>query len=226
MAVLLGLATLAGCGTGSPTALPAATSAASSAVAASTPPSAGTTMSTASPAGSTTSPTSPARTGSSAPGAPGVPVCGAAGMSIALGTGLSPQTGEQGVVLTVRNEGHGACAVRGYLTVHFRVTGSTAEQTMAPAGGMYVTSASPAWVTIAPQKVAYVIVAAYRCDLGGNVFVESLSASLPGSSTATTLALGRSGVGSLPYCPGQQGHSPSYFQLSPIEPTLAAAAGA
>lgn len=121
----------------------------------------------------------------------------------------------------MRNAGRGACRIRGYLSVHFTLATATFEHPLPPQGGQYVTTASPRWVTIWPRRDAYVLIATYRCDLGNARNVASLTVSLPGSSTVRTLTLAPTGAGSLPYCPGQPGHTGADFEMSPIEATIA-----
>jgi hypothetical protein len=91
--------------------------------------------------------------------------CASASLSIAPGPRLSPQTGEEGII-AVRSASTRPCTISGYPAVTVYHGAQPIPFTYLDGEGQYVTPRKPAHVAVGPGKIAYFLVAKYRCDTG------------------------------------------------------------
>jgi hypothetical protein len=154
--------------------------------------------------------------------------CGASALALQYGPQVSPMTGEQAVMYRVRNRGQAACSLSGYP----RVTLDTAQGSplafhYTDGRSQYVTKAHPKKVILQPGGSAYVLVAKYRCDLGGVASAATIKLALPGNPlivlTGPVAAPGAPGVASLGYCKGGPNDPGQTVGVSPVEATPGAA---
>jgi hypothetical protein len=92
---------------------------------------------------------------------------------------------------------------------------------------MYMTKARPKTVVLAPGGSAFVLVAKYRCDLGGLATAATIRLTLPGHApiilTGPVTAPRSGGVAELEYCTGGPGDPGQSVGISPVEATPNAA---
>jgi hypothetical protein len=151
--------------------------------------------------------------------------CAASALALRPGPSASPMTGEHADSLMLTNRGPGACEVSGYPQVSlYDSRGVAIPFRYARGGGAYVTAKKPATVTLAPGKSAYVLVAKYRCDLGGADNATAIWLILrahPGPAFSGHESVG-GGAAGLSYCQGGQQDPGQLVTVSPIEATFQA----
>lgn len=114
------------------------------------------------------------------PGQPRTP-CRAASLELGFGSGVSPATGEQGVVYTLKNEAEQSCYVLGYpdVTLQDR-SGRALAFHYVRDHVQYVTSQPPRRVSLRPGSISYFLVAKYRCDVGQTAVATMITVVMPG----------------------------------------------
>jgi len=155
------------------------------------------------------------RTATSAPGAAlgsGEPQCRRADLRLAVGSPVSPMTGQNPVPLTMTNIGTAPCLLDGYPTVTFFDAKNNVVPFTVVHGDQEVTSQPPAGVVIMPGHAGYVLVNKYRCDLGDVSMAAVLDVVPPGQSQTLRVS------SNYPFC--GSGDPGSVVAVSPIEPDL------
>jgi hypothetical protein len=135
-----------------------------------------------------------------------------------IGPPVSPETGEHPLLLTLTNEGPGACYLDGYPGI----TLYDAKTALLPLSyqrhGYQTIGPAPRRVDIAPGSAAFVMVSKYRCD--SRDLDTAVSLHLIPPDDTTSMAVSIQGQTDLSYCgPGDPG---SELDISPVEPTAAA----
>jgi hypothetical protein len=157
---------------------------------------------------------------------PAVRPCAASVLVLRPGPLVTPMTGEHAVSFTLTNRGSDACKVSGYAQVTlYDSRGVALPFRSARGGGAYVTARKPATVTLAAGQPAYVLVAKYRCDLGGADDATAIRLTLrvpQGPAFAGREPVG-GGAAGLSYCQGGQEDPGQLVTVSPMEATFQAA---
>jgi hypothetical protein len=98
--------------------------------------------------------------GCTAAGGPRAALCrpGVLALALAYGPGVSPMTGEHGVLYELVNQGRVACSIAGYPHVRLYADGDVLPFRCTFGGGPYVTGRPPAAVTVKPGGAAWVLV--------------------------------------------------------------------
>jgi hypothetical protein len=153
--------------------------------------------------------------------------CQAAALALGYGPLVVPMTGEDGMVYALTNRGRVTCTLVGYPKVAlYGAHGAALPFHYRHGHGLYVTSAPPVAVIVAPGASAYVLVAKYRCDLGTvrNAATVRLTLPAPQSAALTGRASPTGmGVSTLSYCRGGPNGPGQTIEVSPIERTPGAA---
>lgn len=159
--------------------------------------------------------------------------CRSANLVLGPGVGVSPMTGEDGIIYKVTNRGHVACTVEGYpRVVLYDSHGAAMPFHYLNGTGQYVTHKKPAPVLLAPNASGYILVAKYRCDIGIADGAVTIQLSLPaagGVRFTGSEAVNNPDTGNAPptrgfaYCRGGSHDPGQTVYLSPIEPTQVAA---
>jgi hypothetical protein len=153
--------------------------------------------------------------------------CRAAALALGYGPLVVPMTGEHGMVYALTNRGRVACTLAGYPKVAlYDAHGAALPFHYRHGHGLYVTSAPPVTVMVAPGASAYVLLAKYRCDLGTVRNAATVRLTLPAPRSAALA--GRAsptgmGVSTLSYCRGGPNSPGQTIEVSPIERTPKAA---
>lgn len=210
MAGVLGTLGLAACSSGTPR--PARS--ASPATAASAPAPAGTTPVPPPPATVATTTGATATTVASPP----APECPAGQLRIGQGPPVSPETGEHAVSVTLTNEGRTACELFGYPEVSLLdANGSALPFRYTRGHSPYMTSNPPRRVVIGPGVTAWVLVAKYRCDVGGAASASVLRLYPPDAYGYLDLRIDTAyGVSGLDYCSGGSHDPGNTVGVSPV----------
>ncbi|MDQ2739161.1 MAG: DUF4232 domain-containing protein [Actinomycetota bacterium] len=143
--------------------------------------------------------------------------CPAGTLSIKQGPRLSPETGEHGVIIAVSNASSTPCTVTGYPEVTLRNATSTLPFTYVAGKGQYVTHRQPRPVIVGGAKLAYFLVAKYRCDIGVNEPATGMNVLLPGQGTTYSVPT-RWLRGAFDLCKGGTTPNGSTIMISPFEP--------
>ena len=126
---------------------------------------------------------------------------------------------------TLTSDGRASCTLSGYPQIAlFTASGTRLPFRYRRGGGQYVTSAPPAKVTLAPGAAAYVLIAKYRCDLGGRALAAIIRLTLPAPRPAAiTRPISTRRLPVIAYCRGGPGDPGQVISVSPIEPAASAA---
>lgn len=147
--------------------------------------------------------------------------CAAGAVKIGPGPQLSPATGENGIMLSVTSVAP-PCTVVGYPTVTMLdETGAPIHFTYVVGQGQYVTHRPPQPVTVGAGKLAYFLLAKYRCDTGSTTAAAGMTLVLPGQGTIRSVPTSwfTNGVRSFDFCTGGQNPDPgNTVDISPFEP--------
>jgi len=139
-------------------------------------------------------------------------------LRMGIGPPVSPETGEHPLLLTLTNEGPGACYLDGYPGITLYDANNALLPLSYQRHGYQTTGPAPQRVDIAPGSAAFVMVSKYRCDSGDKDTAVSLRLIPPDDTTSMTVSI--QGQQDLSYCgPGDPG---SELEISPVEPTAAA----
>ena len=158
----------------------------------------------------------------------GTPIgpCGAGALSLGYGPGVSPVTGEHGVLYVLVNHGAVACTLNGYPEVALDdANGKPLPFHYVHGHGQYVTSKPPSTVALAPGASASILVAKYRCDVGEDRTAVTIRLTLPDPQHFVLTARASSdgaGVSTMSYCRGGPTDPGQTVEVSPIEPTMEA----
>ena len=152
--------------------------------------------------------------------------CGPTVLTLVNGPEVSPMTGEHGVLYELVNHGRLPCVLAGYPDITLYASGAALPFRYAHGGGPYVTSRSPAAVTLQRGQAAWVLVAKYRCDLGIIRNATTIRLILPGAprTVLTRRVAPGAGVWTLSYCRGGSGDPGQTVTVSPFESTRRATA--
>ena len=153
-------------------------------------------------------------------------MCDPAELRLGYGSPPSMETGEYGVLYTLRNQESHSCVLVGYPAVTlFDAGGAALPFHYVDGRGQYITNAPPIPVTLPPGARAYFFVAKYRCDTGNLAAVTTIRIALPGSGAAVTgpAWVDRPGALTLSYCRGGPNDPGQFIGVSPFEPTAQAA---
>lgn len=144
--------------------------------------------------------------------------CSAATLRLRSGPRVSGATGEHGVILAAIDVSTVPCTVTGYPTITFvDTTGSPIPFTYANGAGEYVTHRGPQAVTIGDGRVAYFLVAKYRCDTGYTKSATGATVRLPGQGTIYSVPTTWL-VNSFSFCTGGASPDPgNTVTISPFE---------
>lgn len=127
------------------------------------------------------------------------PTCQASNLRLSLGPRVSEATGQNTLILVLRNTADRQCTLRGYPTVE----AVSAEGKILPfryrhGSDMMLRDATPGTVSLPPDQSAYVVINKYRCDTGDVATTARLQIIPPGASTPITMRFtGRRGM---PWC--------------------------
>ena len=147
--------------------------------------------------------------------------CRAGALTLAEGPGISPMTGEHGMLYEVVNHGPAACSLAGYPRLRLYAGTEALPFRYASGGGPYVTARPPGTVTVKPGGAAWILVAKYRCDLGGLRDATTISLTLPGTAGAalsSPVPHDGAGASALTYCRGGAADPGQTVTVSPVEP--------
>jgi hypothetical protein len=149
--------------------------------------------------------------------APAAADCDSASLSIASGPRLSAQTGEEGIIIAVRSASTRPCTISGYPAVTFYRGAQPIPFTYLDGEGQYVTHLKPASAAVGPGKIAYFLVAKYRCDTGVAEQADSAAVRLARQGAADTIPAtwlgGRFGL-----CNRTSPPTGNTITISPFEP--------
>lgn len=153
--------------------------------------------------------------------APAAHPCPAATLGLRPGPRLSPETGEHGVIIAVDSASSPPCTVVGYpKVILLDAVGSPTPFTYLPGKGQYVTHRRPRPVIVGPGKLAYFLVAKYRCDTGAAERVIGMNVRLPGQGTSSSVPA-KWLRGSFDLCAGGPTPDPgNTITISPFEPAV------
>lgn len=165
-------------------------------------------------------PASPSSASSASRARPAHP-CPAAALGIRQGPRLSPETGEHGVIIAVDSVSSIPCTVTGYPTVTLlNPAGSRVPFSYLAGKGQYVTHRPPRPVILGAGKLAYFLVAKYRCDAGVAERATAMTLALPGQGTIASVPTSWL-RGTFDLCTGGTTPDPgNTVMLSPFEPAV------
>jgi len=147
----------------------------------------------------------------------GAAVCRSGDLRLTLGFGVSAASGHNPLSFTLLNTGASPCTLDGYPTVALLdAQGGALPFVYTHAGNIMVTASAPQSVFLTPGHVAWFLIDKYRCDLGIKTTIGGMSFTLPGVTSALTLAAPAEPL--LGYCGA--GDPGSVVAVSPVEPTL------
>jgi hypothetical protein len=136
-------------------------------------------------------------------------------------------TGEHAVLYTLTNHGPTSCLLLGYPTVSLTDSaGRSLPFQYRHTQTHYVTSSPPPAVVLNPGGTGYFLLAKYRCDIGVAANAAAITVHLPNQDpplNAPAAAPGATGVSTLSYCQGGASDPGQTVEVSPFEPTQAAA---
>lgn len=168
----------------------------------------------------TSTSSSPASAWNPSPPVTQLVACPAGALKIGRGPQLSPATGEHGIILSVTSVAP-PCTVTGYPTITMQdTTGSPIHFTYVLGHGQYVTLRPPRPVTVGAGKMAYFLIAKYRCDTGSTASAVGMTLVLPGQGTMTSVPTAwiRNDLLSFDFCSGGRERDPgNTVEVSPFE---------
>jgi hypothetical protein len=131
--------------------------------------------------------------------------------------GVSPQTGEHGVIVQFVYLGSTPCALRGYPTVALLASNRTSIPfDYRDAGGPYLTHRAPRTLELRPEDSVVAAIAKYRCDTKPTRTATQVLFTLPDSHQRLDAALDQGSVEGLDYCPAEISRT---IYISPFEAT-------
>jgi hypothetical protein len=149
--------------------------------------------------------------------------CPPGSLEIGRGSRLSPATGEHGLILTVISVAP-PCTITGFASVTLLdATGVAIRFTYVMGQGPYVTHQHPQPVPLGGGKLAYFLIAKYRCDTGFTTSATGINLLLPGQGTIASVPTSwfSGGVSSLDFCTGGRHPDPgNTVAISPFEPAM------
>lgn len=127
------------------------------------------------------------------------PLCQSSDLRLSLGPRVSEATGQNTLILVLRNTADHECTLRGYPTIE----AGSAEGKLLPfryrhGSDMMLRHVTPATVSLSPDRPAYVVINKYRCDSGDLATATHLHITPPGASAPAGVHLG--GRGGMPWC--------------------------
>jgi len=142
-------------------------------------------------------------------------------MRIELGPPISEKTEQHTAAFVFTNRGSSVCTLEGYPTVKlFDVNGKLFRFAYGHRGDQMITNARPTNVRVSPGGSAYFELNKNVCVGFTNRAARTIRVTMPGGRESVSLRLPHYPI--IDYCPaGDPGHG---ITVSPIEPTLAAAA--
>lgn len=127
------------------------------------------------------------------------PLCQSSDLRLSLGPRASEATGQNTLILVLRNTADRECTLRGYPTIE---AGSAEGKILAfryqHGSDMMLRAVTPATVSLPPDQPAYVVINKYRCDSGDLATATHLQITPPGASAPVTIQL--TGRGGMPWC--------------------------
>ena len=170
------------------------------------------------PANAAVRATPTAASGTAKSSSPALAACGPATLGIQQGPRLSPASGEHGLIIAISTKAP-PCTVAGYPTIKFLAKDAPIPFTYVFGKGQYVTHRRPQPVTVGGGKVAYFLVAKYRCDMGVTEGADGMTLLLPGQGTMVTPPRTWL-IFSIDYCTGGANDPGNTIEVSPFEPSV------
>jgi len=154
---------------------------------------------------------------------PASSVCRSSQIEARQGHQVGGATGERAMLITLTNKGPVPCVLDGYPQVRFLSSTGVDLNLPQVRHSQYVTASGPRPVTLGIGTTAYVLVAAYRCDLGYLHQSAGARLTLPGAAAGTTLTVRTSSSALLiALCKGGATSPGNVIAVTPVESTLAA----
>jgi len=127
------------------------------------------------------------------------------------------------MLITLTNKGPVPCVLDGYPQVRFLTSTGVVLNLPQVRHSQYVTASGPLTVTLGIGTTAYVLVAAYRCDLGYLHQAVGARLSLPGTAAGTAVTVRTSSIPLLiALCKGGASSPGNVIAVTPVESTIAA----